>query len=123
MDYKLFAIRVFVRDWERAVRFYTETLGMPLAYRSDELGWAQLATGECQLALERAAPDDEESQALVGRFVGVSLQVSDIQATVATLQERGVEFAGLPEAQEWGGVLAHLRDPDGNVLTLLGSRE
>ena len=121
LDYKLFAVRVFVTDWERALRFYTETLGIPTSFRSDEMGWAQLATGEGQLALERAQPGDAESQALVGRFLGVSLQVPDIDATYATLVERDVEFLEPPAKQPWGGVLAHLRDPDGNVLTLLGS--
>ena len=121
MEYKLFAVRVFVTDWERAIRFYTETLGIPASYRSDELGWAQLATGEGQLALERAAPGDSEALDLVGRFVGVSLQVPDIEATHKTLSERGVEFLAPPEAQPWGGVLAHFRDPDGNVITLLGA--
>ena len=54
MEYRLYAVRVFVTDWERAVRFYTETLGIPVSFRSDEDGWVQLATGEGQLALERA---------------------------------------------------------------------
>jgi lactoylglutathione lyase len=121
MDYKLYAVRVFVTDWERALRFYTETLGIPVASRSDELGWAQLATGEGQLALERTAPDDDEAQDLVGRFVGVSLEVADIDATYETLVGRGVSFLGPPAKQPWGGVLAHLRDPDGNVVTLLGT--
>ena len=121
MDYKLFAVRVFVTDWDRAIQFYTETLGIPATFRSDETGWAQLATGEGQLALERAAPDDSEAQELVGRFVGVSLQVPDIEATHKTLVERGVEFLAPPEKQAWGGVLAHFRDPDRNVITLLGS--
>jgi catechol 2,3-dioxygenase-like lactoylglutathione lyase family enzyme len=120
MDYKLFAVRVFVTDWDRAIRFYTETLGMRTTYRNDEIGWAQMATGEGQLALERVEPSDEEGKALVGRFVGVSLQVPDIFATYDLLVERGVEFVAPPEKQPWGGVLAHLRDPDGNVLTLLG---
>jgi lactoylglutathione lyase len=121
MEFKLFAVRVFVRDWDRALEFYTETLGIPTTFRGDEMGWAQLATGEGQLAIERAAPDDEEAQELVGRFVGVSLQVSDIHATHRALVERGVEFVGAPEVQTWGGTIAHLRDPDGNVITLLGS--
>ncbi len=121
MDYRLVAVRIFVTDWERAIRFYTETLGIPSTYRSDELGWAQLATGEGQLALERAAPDDPEAQALVGRMLCVSLRVPDIQSAYETLTGRGVEFLEPPETQPWGGVLAHLRDPDGNVLTLLGS--
>ena len=120
MDYKLFAVRVFVTDWERAIRFYTETLEMAMAYRSDEMGWAQLATGECQLALERTDPADHEAGSLVGRFVGVSLEVPDIDATYDTLTKRGVEFLAPPEQQAWGGVLAHLRDPDGNVISLLG---
>lgn len=121
MDYKLFVVRVWVTDWERAIHFYTETLGIPVGYRSDELGWAQLETGEAQLALERVAPDDEEGLAYVGRYVGVSLQVADIDGLHQKLVARGVEFVSPPTAQPWGGVLAHLRDPDGNTLTLLGA--
>jgi predicted enzyme related to lactoylglutathione lyase len=123
MEYKLSAVRVFVSDWERAIRFYTETLEMPVAYRSDEIGWAQMATGEGQLALERVDPSDHESGALVGRFVGVSLHVPDILATYKTLVGRGVDFIAPPEKQPWGGVLVHLRDPDGNVVTLLGTNK
>ena len=121
VEYKLFAVRVFVTDWERAIRLYSETLGMAIAYRSDEMGWAQMAPGEGQLALERVDPSDPEGRALVGRFVGVSLQVPDIFATYKALAERGVEFVAPPEKHPWGGVLAHLRDPDGNILTLLGN--
>ena len=120
MDYKLFVVRIFVRDWERAIRFYTETLGIPTTFRGDDMGWAQLATGEANLALERVNPDSEE-QDLVGRFVGVSLTVDDIHKTYETLKERGVEFTGPPAKMEWGGTLAHFKDPDGNVLTLLDS--
>lgn len=121
MEYKLTAVRVFVTDWERAMRFYVDTLEMVVANRSDEEGWAQMATGEGQLALERVDASDDEGRAMVGRFVGVSLQVPNIVATYKTLAERGVEFVGPPERQPWGGTLAHLRDPEGNVLTLLGS--
>jgi hypothetical protein len=32
---------------------------------------------------------------------------------------KGVEFTGRPEKQQWGGTLAHLKDLDGNVLTLM----
>lgn len=120
MEFKLYALRIFVTDWERAIRFYTETLGIPMNYRSDELGWAELDTGEGQLALERTAPDDKEGRAMVGRFLGVSLAVDDIDATYEKLVDRGVEFLKPPTKQPWGGTLAHFRDPDGNWLTLLG---
>ncbi len=123
MQYKLFVVRIFVTDWERALRFYTETLGIPTTFRSDEMGWAQLDTGEAQLGLERVSPDDDEAQEHVGRFIGVSLTVPNIHETYNELTKRGVKFESPPEKQPWGGVLAHLRDPDGNVITLLGSPE
>jgi len=120
MRYNLNLLRVFVTDWQRAVDFYTTLLEMPVSYRNDELGWLQLDTGACQLALERVDSGDPEGPELIGRFIGSSLQVDDVVATYATLAARGVEFVGPPERQPWGGTLAHFRDPDGNVLTLLG---
>jgi catechol 2,3-dioxygenase-like lactoylglutathione lyase family enzyme len=42
MDCKLLLVRIFVTDWPRAVRFYTGTLGLPLAFANEALGWAQL---------------------------------------------------------------------------------
>jgi predicted enzyme related to lactoylglutathione lyase len=120
-EFTAYAVRVFVSDWQRALAFYRDTLGMSVAFESAELGWAQLDTGECNLAIERLAADDPEAPSLIGRYVGVSLQVKDIGATYERLLARGVEFVGAPEAQPWGGVLAHLEDPDGNTLTLLGS--
>jgi predicted enzyme related to lactoylglutathione lyase len=121
VNYKLSNVRIFVTDFSRAMRFYTETLEMAVASRSDEMGWAQMATGESHLALERVAGSDSEGRALVGRFVGVSLRVDDIFATHKFLTARGVQFVAPPEKQPWGGVLAHLCDPDGNILTLVGN--
>jgi catechol 2,3-dioxygenase-like lactoylglutathione lyase family enzyme len=118
--YELAVVRLFVHDWERALRFYTETLCMTLRHRADEFGWAEFDVGPCGLAVERLAPDDPEAADLVGRYVGVSLRVPDLQGRYRALVERGVEFLAPPEKQTWGGTLAHLRDPEGNVLTLLG---
>ena len=63
------------------------------------------------------AKDDPEH---VGRFVGVSISVSDIEAAYNELSAKGVAFLAAPEKMPWGGTLAHFRDPSGNVLTLLG---
>lgn len=123
LDYRLLLVRVFVRDFERAVRFYGETLGMKLSFRSDEMGWAQFATAGAELALELdcGESEGEVDEDRVGRFVGVSIAVDDIEKRYETLRARGVEFLRPPEKMPWGGVLAHFRDPDGNVLTLVGS--
>lgn len=121
MEYTLSGVRVFVTDWEKSLAFYTDTLGMPVVFAEPEMGWAELDTGAAHLAVERVEPDDGESGDLTGRFVAVSLRVEDIEKAYAELLSRGVDFVEAPEKQPWGGVLAHFRDPDGNVLTLLGS--
>ncbi len=117
---KLYAVRVFVRDWEAACEFYEHVLGLPARYRDAELGWAEFDLGGPCFGVERVATGDAEGEALVGRFLGVSLQVDDLQATYRRLGERGVRFRGPPQAQPWGGTLAAFDDPDGNTLTLLG---
>jgi len=73
----------------------------------------------CRLIVEAVLPGSEESH-LVGRFVGVSLAVEDIDLVYDSLSLAGVPFDGRPEKQPWGGTLAHFKDPAGNTLTLLG---
>ena len=120
VDMKLYAVRVFVRDWESACTFYESKLGLTAKFRDDGMGWAEFDVGGPSLAVERVRADDPETEALIGRFVGVSLEVADIYETYDRLVERGVDFLASPQRQPWGGVLAHFRDPEGNVLTLLG---
>lgn len=121
---KLYALRIFVRDWPAACAFYGETLGLAERFRNDEIGWAEYAlsddgAGPC-FGIERVEDGDAEGAALVGRFLGVSLSVEDIGATCEDLKNKGVVFSAAPETQPWGGSLAHFKDPDGNELTLLG---
>ena len=85
------------------------------------MGWAEFDLGSAGLAIERINPEDAEAESLVGRFVGISIQVDDLETVYQTLCERGVQFTGPPEKQPWGGVLAHFTDPDNNTLTLLGN--
>ncbi len=119
--YELYAVRIWVTDWKRALDFYAKTLGMTVGFANEDMGWAEITfPSGGRLGLERVEPADPEARESVGRFVGVSLSVPDVAAAYAELRAKGVEFLAPPEKQPWGGTLAHLRDPDGNVLTLLG---
>lgn len=73
MGFRLYAVRIFVEDWEKALAFYKDSVGIPTSFEGPEMGWAELDTGAAKLAIERV--DDDEGRALVGRYVGVSLQV------------------------------------------------
>lgn len=116
---RLHGFRVFVHDLEVARRFYRDTLGLKLKWEH-----GQTAAGfdlGADLIVEAVDEDaDADDRALVGRFVGCSIAVENIDTIYADLISKGVEFVSPPERQAWGGVLAHFKDTSGNVLTLLG---
>ena len=117
---KIGFVTVFVTNFDNSLDFYTKTLGMEIDY-TDRENWAQFKSGEdVSLAIEKCAPDyAEQGSKMVGRFVGVTLMVDDIEEQYKRLVAKGVVFTGRPEKQHWGGTLAHLKDLEGNVLTLM----
>ena len=117
---KIGFVTVFVTDFDKSLDFYTKTLGMELDY-TDKKVWAQFKSGEdVSLAIEKCDPDYvEQGSKMVGRFVGVTLMVDNIEDQYNRLVAKGVEFTGRPEKQHLGGTLAHLKDLEGNVLTLM----
>jgi catechol 2,3-dioxygenase-like lactoylglutathione lyase family enzyme len=121
---KIGFVIVFVSDFDKSFDFYTNKLGMPLDY-TDKNGWAQFHAGEdISLAIEQCDPNRVElGSKLVGRLAGVTLIVDNIDDTYARLSNKGVIFTGKPEKQPWGGTLAQFQDPDGNILTLMESRD
>ena len=106
-------VNVFVSDYDRAVKFYTEALGLSLNSGDEAFGYASFDAGAISFAI--AKTDDT---ALVGRHTGVGFIVEDIDATYAEMLERGVEFEMPPTKQPWGGTLALFKDPDGNIYYL-----
>lgn len=119
MSFRLSVLRVFALDWQAAVDFYADTLQLPVRFSNSDAGWAEFDVGETSLAVERIQPEDAAEEALTGRFLGASLEVTDLGETYGTLLDRGVTFIAPPQRQPWGGSLAHFKDPEGNVLTLL----
>lgn len=111
------ALRIFVDDLERAKSFYRDVLGLDVILDGDD--FAIFEPGGCQLIVETVAADAPEDAALVGRFVGVSFGVADVSATCAAIAAHRGVIDHAPERQDWGGILAHIRDPAGNILTLV----
>ena len=116
-------IRVFVSDIHRARSFYRDQLGMPLATDGAGHGYLVFAPGNIKLLIEACDPSGGEGKALVGRFVGLSLRVPNVQEAYNELLRRGIEFDGAPEKQPWAGTRAHFLDPDRNILTLVSTAD
>jgi predicted enzyme related to lactoylglutathione lyase len=115
---RIAAVRIFTTQLDRARVFYGDVLG--LAGRRDGPGYAVFSLGETDVIVEAVAADDAEAPALVGRFLALSFAVDDMGGTYEDLRAAGVAFLAPPRREAWGGTLAHARDPDGNVFTLVG---
>jgi len=106
---KIYAIRIFVDDWSSACVFYENKLGLALEFKDETFGWAEFDVGGAKFGIERIdESSNDEQQSLVGRFVGVSLQVDNVQSTYEDLVNKGVEFTSGPEKQAWGGIIRRI---------------
>jgi predicted enzyme related to lactoylglutathione lyase len=116
----LSAIRVFVRDLERAKDFYERVLGLVLLDDGSQYDYCIFESRSVRIILERVldgAPPDE--RALVARFIGLSFETSDIAEEHRRLVGLGVLFTSEPAKQFWGGWLATFEDSSGNSLQLV----
>jgi DNA-binding transcriptional MerR regulator len=111
----LAAVRIFCRDLDVARRFYRDQLA--LTELTVDHRWVVYDVGTAQLIVEPVPEGESEHD--VGRFAGFSFSVTDAASACAELVARGVKIVGKPEVQPWGGTLAYIADPDGNVITLV----
>jgi catechol 2,3-dioxygenase-like lactoylglutathione lyase family enzyme len=104
---------VFVRDMRRSVKFYRDTIGLPLRFESPE--WSEFATGSCNLALHKAV-EGTAPQAGAERQAGhchVGFTVTDLDDFHARMQALEVRCLDAPKIADFGGRLAVYADPDG----------
>ncbi len=103
------------RDYEAAVAFYTETLGLPVVTSWDDDGRGTIVAATEGGEIEIFAGDDSTEPP---RGVALAWEVDDVDATHRVLSERGVEFVTPPTDRPWGHRNATLVAPDGLTITL-----
>ncbi|MFF5496394.1 VOC family protein [Streptomyces aquilus] len=110
-----------VADQDRALRFYTDVLGMTVTLDRDmpQGRWLQVAPEGAQTVFTLSGPG-------MGGFApgsarGIMLVTTDVDADCARLTEAGVSVQG-PDELPWGRMAA-FTDPDGNGLMLLTEKE
>jgi predicted enzyme related to lactoylglutathione lyase len=108
-------VNVFVSDLTEATVFYRDKLGLPLQFSSAEHGYASFSAGGVRLGV--ALPGSDQAL-LVGRQTGVGFEVPDLEAEHTRLSGLGVRFTMPPTRQPWGGFMAMISDPDGNIFYL-----
>jgi catechol 2,3-dioxygenase-like lactoylglutathione lyase family enzyme len=109
---------IYVSDMERAVTFYTETLGLKLLEREDD-DWASIDAGDgLVLGLQPTAGNGERAGGSGSMSIGFNV-IEPLEEVVAKLEDRGVRFRGPIQSQPEAPIrLAFFGDPDGNALYL-----
>jgi len=121
-----FAI-IYVRDQQRALRFYVDKLGFRVVVdHKFENGqrWVEVAPadGNAHLGLAPLQPGDDTSR-LIGREARVWFITEDVNRKYEEWKARGVAFSHPPEVPAWGGIHTRFEDPDGNCFGLAGFDE
>ncbi len=115
-----------VRDLERSIKFYTETLGMKLLgrYKIEETNGeiAELKSPDGDQMLELNWYHDREEYRNGDEVDHLAFEVQDVDEALTELRTQGVEVA-LEPFNEGGGRLAFIMDPDGIWIELQGPRK
>ena len=112
-------VGIFVSDQDRALEFYTNTLGFEK--RADEpMGpearWIEVVPEGAETRLVLYTPPGFEDR--IGTFSNVVFECDDIGATHEELSGRGVRFTEEPSEKPWGK-WAEFEDVDGNGFGLI----
>jgi serine phosphatase RsbU (regulator of sigma subunit)/predicted enzyme related to lactoylglutathione lyase len=150
---RVHAVNIYVKDLERSLRFYLDTLGFRIAFD------ARVASGQRKLAV--APPDgtavltliqperDSAQYGLIGRATQVVFVTQNLPATYREWRRRGVRFRSTPRLRRvvyeqadfsrpgpgaepatadrhqsaWGGMFARFEDVDRNSFALVSFDE
>jgi len=105
-----------VSDFARAKKFYGETLGLPVAFDVEEMGWAEFGyPNQTHLAVNLWRDHATMPPALGGATA--TLTCDDVRGAFDRLRAKGVRC---DEIEEYPGsvILGAFYDPDGNRLQL-----
>ena len=111
----LVGVTIWTQNLDQMVAFYRDILGLPI--RSHHGDFVNFELGRVRLNL--GLHDRVEGPSKDPYRIMVHFEVADIRAEHAKLTQLGVEFIRPPEQEGWGGWVATLLDPDGNILQLL----
>jgi serine phosphatase RsbU (regulator of sigma subunit) len=149
---RVHAVNIYVKDQERSLDFYLNTLGFRIAFDARVGSGERLLAvtppdGTAVLTLIQAHPDTPQGR-LIGRATQVVFVTEDLPATYAEWRRRGVRFRSAPRLRRviyehtgadadgssvqpttgqdqsvWGGAFTRFEDIDRNTFALVSFDE
>jgi lactoylglutathione lyase len=115
---------VTATDYDEALRFYRDVLGLPLIAEFESPGGHVVlldgghATLELMDEVNAAYVDEVEVGRRVAGHIRVAFQVDDVAAAAADAEAGGARAIAPPTRTPWESLNARLEAPDGLQLTL-----
>jgi predicted enzyme related to lactoylglutathione lyase len=108
---------IVTADLDQLLAFYVGLLGAEENFRFPEEGpvfYVGLALGDSELGI---SSDPSVVPGSPGRML-LSIEVPDVDAMLPTVESLGGHGQGPANDMPWGQRVAHIADPDGNVVNL-----
>jgi catechol 2,3-dioxygenase-like lactoylglutathione lyase family enzyme len=116
--YSLVGIKIAVKDYQKAIDFYTK-LGMKEGQKynpaEQQLKWDNTSQGSMIILVH----DETGRVNLTAGSATLMMQVPDVAATAKKLKDSGYPDVGVPRDTKTYTVLM-IKDPDGNQIEMLG---
>jgi catechol 2,3-dioxygenase-like lactoylglutathione lyase family enzyme len=110
-------VTLMVSDMERAVRFYTDSLGLKLKTRYGDQ-FAQVEAPGTIIALHPSNKDGPQPGK--SESISIGFAVDNLDAAMSELKDKGIAFSRVTDDTQVR--LAFFTDPDGNPLYLSQNR-
>src|SRR5882762_6191426 len=148
---RVHAVKVYVRDQDRSLRFYLDQLGFTRAFDvvvQSGQRWVGVSPPDGTAVLTLIAPDpNSDEYKLIGHPTSIIFVTEDVVATYTEWRRRGVRFGHTPrlrvkyqkpdldgnstavplmlgkQAPIWGGVFTRFEDIDRNSFALVSFDE
>jgi lactoylglutathione lyase len=110
-------VRLLVDDYPACFRFLNDTLGLECTFGGEDDGYASFKAGMGTVAVFRR---DEQGEVIELRAAGDgSVTVLEVEDVDGEAERLGDAIVGGPVSKAaWGGRVAYVRDPDGNLFEL-----
>jgi lactoylglutathione lyase len=109
---KVGAVILLVSNMEKSIKFYRDTLELPIKTKSKD--WTEFFKNDTVLALH---PSRKKSNLKTGSGILVGFEVSDLSSTMKMLREKKVRFFKRPKEEPFGKH-AIVQDPDGHLISI-----
>jgi lactoylglutathione lyase len=126
---KLSQIRLMVKNFDKSIAFYKDVMEFPLGFIEEKMQFASFNTGETKIEIisyqgiaevihESNQQTDENNVDTQSKFL-LTFAVDQVDEFCSRLKEKGVVLLNEPhDKKDWNARVAHLRDPDGNIIEL-----